>query len=73
MTRRWRVRAAERPVRRRANPPSSTIIQSQDWMIFYVWWMRTTCFIENAAKRLCFFFSLLGTVNHLLCGNWSTA
>ena len=24
MTRRWRVRAAERPVRRRANPPSST-------------------------------------------------
>ena len=34
MTRRWRVRAAERPVRRRANPPSSTIIQSQDWMIF---------------------------------------
>ena len=24
MTRRWRVRAAERPARRRANPPSST-------------------------------------------------
>jgi len=34
MTRRWRVRAAERPACRRANPPSSASIQSKDRMIF---------------------------------------
>ena len=36
MTRRWRVKAAERPARRRANPPSPLNIQSKDWMFFAV-------------------------------------
>ena len=48
MTRRWRVRAAERPARRRANPPSPTKYRSPVRVVGTLVWRQATNLILNA-------------------------
>ena len=48
MTRRWRVRAAERPARRRANPPSPTKYRSPVRVVGILVWRKAINLIINA-------------------------
>ena len=48
MMRRWRVRAAERPARRRANPPSPTKYRSPVRVVGILVWRKAINFIINA-------------------------
>ena len=47
MTRRWRVRAAERPARRRANPPSPTKYRSPVRVVGILVWRKAINLIIN--------------------------
>ena len=48
MMRRWRVRAAERPARRRANPPSPTKYRSPVRVVGILVWRKAINLIINA-------------------------
>ena len=55
MTRRWRVRAAERPARRRANPPSPTKYRSPVRVVgILVWWKAINLIINEKLTRILF-------------------
>ena len=47
MTRQWRVRAAERPARRRANPPSPTKYRSPVRVVGILVWRKAINLIIN--------------------------
>ena len=80
MTRRWRIRAAERPARRRANPPSPTKYRSPVRVVgILVWWKAINLIINAKLTRILFtteiiaqMFDVVKRVNKILVKKFDT-
>ena len=80
MTRRWRVRAAERPARRRANPPSPAKYRSPVRVVgILVWWKSINLIINAKLTRILFtteiiaqMFDAVKRINKILVKKFDT-
>ena len=80
MTRRWHVRAAERPARRRANPPSPTKYRSPVRVVdILVWWKAINLIINAKLTRILFtteiiaqMFDAVKRINKILVKKFDT-